>query len=322
MQKTQLFNLLPECFYTGVRNIKLPPSIAVLMYHEVLPDEFEIDAWTIVKESDFRRQLEYIVGEFKVISIDQALTLHQNNDLGNEKLVVLTFDDGYFGAASTIKDVAEEFSVPYTVYVASNAVQEQSLYWYDKVIVKCNEAGVDQIDFTEQGLGKYRFRGLSGYRRWQVTQSLLSDLKELEPEERGRLVEKHFFIDDRCPLRFMSVEELGELSNNPLVTIGGHSHCHNRLNQLDPSNLLMTIGKNKELLQQWTNRSVEHFSYPNGDYNSSITKALVGHGYKTAVTTEPGVWKREENLYQIPRYAVGRYDPHGFFKAKLSGVFL
>ena len=322
MQKTQLFNLLPSAFYKSVRKFKLPPSIAVLMYHEVLPDEFQIDAWTIVKESDFRRQMQYIVNEFKVISLEQALTLQQQDQLGDDRYLVLTFDDGYYGAASTIKAVTEEFAVPYTVYVASGAVIEQSLYWYDKVIVNCNEPSFEQLDLERWGLQKYIFRGLSGYQRWNVTQRLLTDLKSIDPEQREALVDEYFPVNTACPLRFMTVDELTELAKSPLVTIGGHSHCHNRLNQLDQNGVIETVVKNRTLLESWTGKPIKHFAYPNGDYNSDIIDTLVAQGFSTAVTTESGVWRAEQNLYQIPRYAVGRYEPLGFFKAKLSGLFL
>ena len=30
------------------------------MYHEVQPDSFDMPAWTVVKESDFKWQIEYL----------------------------------------------------------------------------------------------------------------------------------------------------------------------------------------------------------------------------------------------------------------------
>ena len=32
-----------------------------------LPDDIKVDAWTVVRESDFRRQVEHIVKEFTVV---------------------------------------------------------------------------------------------------------------------------------------------------------------------------------------------------------------------------------------------------------------
>ena len=84
MNKAKLFNMFPDILYSTVGKLKTPRSIAVLMYHEVLPDDFEVDAWTIVKESDFRRQLQYIVQEFEVISLDRALQLQQEGQLGQQ----------------------------------------------------------------------------------------------------------------------------------------------------------------------------------------------------------------------------------------------
>ena len=320
MNKAKLFNMVPNILYSTVGKLKTPRSIAVLMYHEVLPDDFEVDAWTIVKESDFRRQLQYIVQEFEVISLDRALQLQQEGQLGDKRYLVLTFDDGYYGAASTIKDVAEEFGVPYTVYVASEAVMDESLFWYDRVIVNCNERGLERLDLREVGLGEYNFPKSTGYQRWQVTQKLLTDLKGLSPARREIVVDQYFPLVKDCPLRFMNTEELAELADNPLVTIGGHSHCHNRLNQLDMSGVIATVEKNKKLLESWTGQSVNHFAYPNGDYNQDIVDVLIDQGYKTAVTTEAGGWLAEQSPLLIPRYSIGRYEPLGRLKAKLSGL--
>ena len=67
---------------------------------------------------------------------------------------------------------------------------------------------------------------------------------------------------------------------------------------------------------------MEHFAYPNGDYNDDAVTVLRAQGFKTAVTDESGVWEAGKDAYLIPRYAVGRYEPMGYFKAKLSGMFL
>ena len=68
-----------------------------------------------------------------------------------------------------VRAVAEEYEIPYVVHIASAAVMQDSLYWYDKVIVNCNEPGFQQVDLQARELDQYHFRGLAGYQRWEVT---------------------------------------------------------------------------------------------------------------------------------------------------------
>ena len=203
------------------------------MCHEVPPDDLEVDAWTSVRENDFRRQFEHTVRAFTVVSIEQTCILYCAGELDGERYLELTFDDDYYGRASVIRAVAEEYGSPISMYVASAAVMHDSLFWCEKMIMNCSEPGFEQVDLQDRELGQYRFRRLEGYQRCDVTKSLLSDLEQILPVQRERLVVEFFPPPTHCSLRFMRMEELADLAASELVTIGGHSHCHYRLMRLD-----------------------------------------------------------------------------------------
>ena len=49
------------------------PVVTVLMYHEVLGDD-DAEAWTAVRVSELRRQIEYLKSAVDILSLDEALT--------------------------------------------------------------------------------------------------------------------------------------------------------------------------------------------------------------------------------------------------------
>ena len=87
-------------------------SVSVLMYHEVLEDEEDIDAWTVIRASDFRKQMEYLKSHHDVISLDAACELMRNVDRIKAKHAVVTFDDGYTGNRRVVLPIMAELNSP------------------------------------------------------------------------------------------------------------------------------------------------------------------------------------------------------------------
>ena len=186
--------------------------------------------------------------------------------------------------------------------------------------------GRNVLDLAGRGLGTYNFgASLSGERRWTAIDQLLSDLKALNPGAREAVVEdllERWGPADGprgrlCPL---SVAEVAEMARSPWVSIGAHSHCHSILVQLDRERVRESIETSKQLLEEWTDRPVDCFAYPNGDYDDTVIGAVREAGFKCGMTVLPRPWSATDSLFAIPRIGVGRYDSFDVFRAKVSGL--
>ena len=297
------------------------------MYHEVLKDAEEIEAWTVVRESAFHEQMEYLSGNFQIVSLDKAL---QGINFPREKgegLAVVTFDDGYSGNCRVMLPIIESMKIPVTVFVATGAVEAQARYWYDRLILALQPGGAEAVtlDLREFGLKKYSFSPKDrGETRWTRIQRLLTDLKTLSPASRETAVASVLGQSNPRPqgaqsaLTPLSLEALKALAASPWVTLGAHSHCHNILVQLEKDEISKSIQTSKSLLEDWTGRPVTHFAYPNGDYNAKVMECVRNAGFVSAMATHPRAWNRSDSLYAIPRVGVGRYDSLDSFKATLA----
>lgn len=128
-------NHFPQFLVEKAKNYMSPFCGIVLMYHEVLPDEVNLPAWTVVKESVFRWQMSYLQKNFDIVSIDEALKrINQKNLNIKRPFAVITFDDGYRGNFDIVLPIMELMGLPFTIYVATKAIVEENLYWYDQII--------------------------------------------------------------------------------------------------------------------------------------------------------------------------------------------
>lgn len=319
-------SLANEAVLRRLRRRNLRNKAVVLMYHELAPDTADIEAWTVVSRSAFARQMEYLSSEFNIVSLSEALGLIDGRSCEDDRPVaVITFDDGYSGNRSTLLPVIESLNIPVTVFVATKAVQDRLVYWYDRLISALQSDKAVELDLAGLGLGLYRINREKGAENWREIQRLLSGLKTFEPLKRTRAVEDilgslaGLSEKDHYRLEHLSVEEVRELSESPLVTIGAHSHCHNILTQLSREELRESVKRSKLLLQEWTGRNVTFFSYPNGNYDEKVIDAVKAEGFECSVTTEPRAWDKADSAFTIPRVGIGRYDSMDLFKLKVSG---
>jgi len=61
-----------------------------LMYHEVLPDAEGPSAWTVVKASEFKKQMFFLYENFDVVTIEEALKRSCKVYNSNKPFAVLT----------------------------------------------------------------------------------------------------------------------------------------------------------------------------------------------------------------------------------------
>ncbi len=292
-----------------------------LMYHEVLPDAQGPSAWTVVKASAFHEQMLFLKRYFDVMTLDEALERRCRRDNSGKPFAVITFDDGYRGNFSCVLPIIEDLQIPIHVFVSTRATETGKVYWYDTLISLYHYHGRLEVSLEQYGLGKYHLKRTGNEKKnWAAMQELLTALKTLAPATRKRIVADTVDQMGNVPnaLQMMTIHELQKLADSPLVTIGGHSHCHNILPQLTDDDLNASLKINRNRLRKWTRQKVEHFSYPNGDYDKRVVRAVRQVGYKSAVTTLGKHWAGDIKPFELPRFGVGRFDSPGLFIARLG----
>lgn len=87
---------------------------------------------------------------------------------------------------------------------------------------------------------------------------------------------------------FLSRQQLLEMQNSGVFTIGCHTVHHPYLAKLPPDKVKYEVTASKQELQQLLGRPVEFFCYPYGSYNKQVVAIVQQAGYKLAVTSNFG----------------------------------
>jgi peptidoglycan/xylan/chitin deacetylase (PgdA/CDA1 family) len=241
---------------------------------------------------------------------------------------VITFDDGLKNNLSEALPLLEKHGVPATIYVSTGAVETGMHFWWDQLILSIQVSGICRLDLRPHGLSDFDLSPDSKGSRlghWEKIQKLLEALKRISPLERERTVAhilstiNSVYTQAVSPFQPLSAGDIAELSKHPLIRIGSHTHCHSILSQIPTSQAELSIERSLHLLRDWTNQPIRHFSFPNGVHVSEVEPILREKGLATAVTCNPGRFRRGNSLFKIPRIPVGGYDTLIFFIANLIG---
>jgi peptidoglycan/xylan/chitin deacetylase (PgdA/CDA1 family) len=130
------------------------------------------------------------------------------------------------------------------------------------------------------------------------------------------------FCNDLC----MTWSELATLASDPLVTIGAHTVNHVMLAKVPEGVARSEMAMSRAVIEVSLGHRPDHLSYPVGDRTSAGPREFeiaAELGFKTAVTTRPGVLFAEhrDHLTALPRISLnGEHQQLRYVRVLLSGA--
>jgi peptidoglycan/xylan/chitin deacetylase (PgdA/CDA1 family) len=194
------------------------------------------------------------------------------------RAVMVTFDDGYRSILTHALPVLERHEVPAAVFVCTDPVERQTRFWWDAVAERRGEAAVEDAKSLPQ-------------RAWRELV-----LAEEMPASAD---------DPHAPL---SCLELQRLAAHPLVSIGAHTVTHPILANADARVQFGEIRSSRASLEDWVQRPVTAFAYPNGargtDFTSVAEREVEAAGFEHAFAVGSGFADPRANRFAHPRFLV------------------
>ena len=124
----------------------------------------------------------------------------------------------------------------------------------------------------------------------------------------------------------MTWAEIRELAADPLVTMGAHTVNHVMLAKASDETARAELEASRDVIAAALGRPVGHLAYPYGGpdlVGKREFRIAAELGYKTAVTTRPGVLFPEHaaHLMALPRLSLnGEYQDARYLKVLMSGT--
>lgn len=257
--------------------------------------------------------------------VHRRLTQHDYS----RRFAAFTFDDGYRDNLEYALPILEKHEVPFAQYIATSFPDRLGELWWvalERVVAKAKrmviEIGGSEHFFTCERTDQKReaFDQIYGWLR------SLKDEKQLRAVVRD-LCER-YGVDASAPCRdlCMSWPEIERMANSKLATIGAHTVNHVMLKKWPREKALEEMQRSREVIEASLGKPCEHFAYPVGDPTSAAAREfeLAGEaGFKTAVTTRPGVLfpEHREHLTALPRVSLnGNFQALRFVDVFLSGA--
>jgi glycosyltransferase involved in cell wall biosynthesis/peptidoglycan/xylan/chitin deacetylase (PgdA/CDA1 family) len=286
-------------------------SIAVLMYHEIGADSADIDAWQVVRESEFRRQVDALRQRFDVVSLDEATHRMAERSFEDRPMAVLTFDDGDVGNVERLLPIVERDALPVTVYVATQHIQEAKGFWFDRIVNRLQSREPIALDLSDFGLGSHVFNHDRGAQNWARIQRLLQAIKAMPADRCEQIaddVDRRLSANGQPALTPMTPAQVTQLARCRHVTLGSHSHGHEVMTLLTDDEVRASVAASLDWLMQWTGQLPRHFAFPGGFHDQRVEAVIQSMGFATAMGGDVGLWQPDTSPLAIPRLHVGRYD--------------
>ena len=325
-----------EALYFSGAHVLLRPILAgvgaIFTLHHVRPrrdTEFQPNRHLEVTPQFLRATLEHLrAHDVDIITLDD---MHQRliEENFSRRFACFTFDDGYRDNRDFALPVMRAFDAPFTVYVASDFAEGQGRLWWvalERVISAASAievviGGVPSRLDTATATAKQ-----AAYQRMHDWLRGLPGAHDVRREVAGLSVrhgvDEAAIAGELC----LSWDELKPFAGDPLVAIGAHTISHCNLAKQPTETAAHELTESRSRIENVLQRRVLHLAYPYGDRIAAGAREFAiarAAGYKTAVTTRPGMIFPESaaHMTALPRISLnGNYQDERLLPVLTSGA--
>ena len=281
---------------------RMKRRLRVLMYHRFSVEQHPHR----ISAPELERQLKYLKRYARVISIDEAIDGLTGRIRLPDFPTVITIDDGYRDSYEIAYPILKKLGLPATLYAVSSLLEGKAWLWTDKARYITEHTN---FDLVETSIGRRHFSiPLSDSRSRLHAASILNEaLKQMSNDDKETALEK--LADDLAvqlpetpPAEYsgFTAAEAAEMGANG-ITIGSHTVSHPLMNRITAREQETEAKESKRRLAELTGLEISHFCYPNGSFDDGARLAVRNAGYRSAVSSDFGYCRREDDLDLLPR---------------------
>jgi len=335
MKQTIIRAGLEALYFSGAYQMMRPFVAgvgAILTLHHVRPprpEQFQPNRLLeITPEFLDEVLIELRRSELDLVSLDEMHRRLVEGDF-RRRFICMTIDDGYRDTLQWAYPILQRHQTPFAVYIPTSFPDRVGELWW--LVLEAVVAGNEAINVRLGGQeGTLRCASVAEKRaafdrlyRW--VRSLTSEA-ELRSVVRALAARYHVEIAAFCDELCMRWDELKTLAADPLVTIGAHTINHVMLAKVSEEQARTEMDMSRTVIESALGARPAHLSYPVGDPTSAAAREFrIANdlGFKTAVTTRPGVLfgTHSDCLMALPRVSLnGEYQQLRYVRVLLSGA--
>ncbi len=303
---------------TTFKNVVPHKNIAILLYHRIIKNEY--DFWKLnISPEKFETHIKYISENYNVLRMDEKWVGKVDP---NKKYIVITFDDGYVDNYKNALPILEKYNVPATVFVGTALIGKSNNYWWDEL---------EQIILLNEYVGIFTLDGevidiCTKVDREKLCIRLRNKLKTMNYTEIVSFIDSmkkqlELRVESSSDIRCMNKNEIREMIDSGLISIGGHTRGHLSLGADKTIETIKSeVSGAKKELEDYIQKKVSVFAYPFGgeDDKSAIAEEIIREsGFYRSVCVKDGNVSAEDR-YDLPRHMMFENDD---IKNKLESIW-
>ena len=290
----------------------------ILQYHRVGQLCYDPMQWA-VEPYKFESQMEYLANNCNVISMDKMKQHIEAAIPFQQRTVVVTFDGGYADVLYTAREILERYHIFTTVFSTSASIIKRGQFWWDTLedyFIANRFRGQLEVEIDSKIL-KWPLRNqLDKFRAYYDLYSVLIDIAVAEQQDilNQIIASVDLQAEEQDSHRIMDAQELKELDESDLISIGGHSHNGVKLSSLNQWQQAEEVSKNKEVLEEVLGHKIDYFSYLFDGYDgcdlTGMSKILKDNDFSIACGNTYSMVNPagKINFYDLPRVKVGNWN--------------
>ena len=312
------------------RRKRREPNGLILMYHRVAREG--VDPWRLlVTPEHFSEHLEVIRRLATPVSLRRMVADHRNGRL-DDRMLAITFDDGYVDNLMEAKPLLARADIPATVYVTTGPTGTTREFWWDEldralllppVLPDTLELMVDgtqhrwKLGAAVNGAWDENRNQKASPARMRFHVDVWQRLRLLPTASRQEALERLFLWSGSANIprqthRVMTADELVSIEADGLIELGAHTVTHPLLPSLPAETQRDEMATSRASLERILGRPVTAFSYPFGGADATTLALARSIGFESATAIhEETVW-RESDPLRLPRFAVRDWDGADF----------
>lgn len=277
-------------------------KVLILMYHRFSrePHPHKISA------GEFAAHLEYLGNHNRVLSLSEVVEYMQNGKTLPPNTVVITIDDGYADAYDIAFPLLKKKQTPATIYAVTDFLDGKCWLWTDLMRYVLTHTKKENIAIRFEN-DKIECVFADDWQRLEIAGRINSRLKKMPDELKDKKIAEiaaslAVEVPEKPGKDFAPISwEQGREMDAANVRLESHTVRHPILTNITADDLDFELRNSKKRLEEFLERNVEHFCYPNGSLNKNVQNAVRNAGYKSATTTNYGFNAGQTNSFLLNR---------------------
>ncbi len=262
---------------------KIPPWRIINYPHIINPEDSPIPIRfdNYVRPETFEKNLKFLKNHFDIIPLPRLLKAIHNGERIKTDAISITFDHCWADAYASAFPLLKAYKIPATFFISSAYPNTYNLTWQDTLRVALFILKNSQIPFPElSALGQE-------FNEWieeitedfsiseNVIELLIDFLTTEAPEIRLKCVMDilaHVQVMGEMPefSMYANWDEIREMSNHELISIGTHGHGHKNLKELSREELIEDMQLGLKHLRDNKIETIQALSLPGGMFNNQL----------------------------------------------------